>query len=481
VDRGRPGRVVPAAVALAAVAVAAAAGCGGSRERASPAVATVVVDAARPGRAVPRSFLGIATEWDSIRAYAGTAARRRTELVSLLRAAGQAQGAPLALRIGGDSADQAWWDPSGRRRPPKVLYDLGARELDDAAWLAHGLGGPVTLGLNLALGDASNAVTLGRELRRRIGGRLEAVELGNEPDFYGRPDRRWSVPGYFHVRLRKRPASYSAADYGREAQRLLTAVRHGLGPRVRVVAAGFATPRWWPGLPGLLRAWRPAPDVVAGHLYALTRCAGASPGPDWLMAGERAREAATRLAPLARIAHRAGLPWRVTELNSAPCGGRAGMSDSPASALWLADTLFALLAAGAQQADVQTWDHARYAVVALQGKGARPRPALDGMLAFARAAPAGSRLVRTSVRGGDDVRAWATSGHRGTERVLLVVPHGADVRLRRRTSQASCPGAWLATPDGHATLRLRRAGDACRLLVPAESVAVLTVPPAGRG
>jgi len=57
------------------------------------------------------------------------------------------------------------------------------------------------------------------------------------------------------------------------------------------------------------------------------------------------------LAPLAAIARRANLPWRVTELQSAVCGGRPGLSDGRTAALWLTDTLFALLRLGAAQAD----------------------------------------------------------------------------------------------------------------------------------
>jgi len=72
------------------------------------------------------------------------------------------------------------------------------------------------------------------------------------------------------------------------------------------------------------------------------------------------------LAPLAAIARRANLPWRVTELQSAVCGGRPGLSDGRTAALWLTDTLFALLRLGAAQADVHTWDHARYALFALR-------------------------------------------------------------------------------------------------------------------
>jgi len=115
---------------------------------------------------------------------------------------------------------------------------------------------------------------------------------------------------------------------------------------------------------------------------------------------------------------------RVTELNSAVCGGRHGVSDRPAAAVWLADLLFALVNGGAQQADVHTWVHAIYAPFTPTG---RPRPVFAGMAAFARAAPAGSRLAAVRVTGG--VRAWATRDRAGVVRVLLVAPRAVHVTL----------------------------------------------------
>ena len=94
----------------------------------------MAVDVRHTGRVVPKSFLGISVEWDSVSAYAGPAGRRRVALVRLLRGLGR----PLALRIGGDSADQAWWNPGGRRRPRTVLQNVTPATVDSIAWLARG-------------------------------------------------------------------------------------------------------------------------------------------------------------------------------------------------------------------------------------------------------------------------------------------------------------------------------------------------------
>jgi hypothetical protein len=106
------------------------------------------------------------------------------------------------------------------------------------------------------------------------------------------------------------------------------------------------------------------------------------------------------------------------------CGGKRGVSDRRAAAVWLADLLFALVNRGVDQADVHTWVPAVYAPFT---QGGRARAPFAGMAAFARAAPAGSRLVATRVSGG--VRAWATRDDAGVVRVLLVAPRAVRVTV----------------------------------------------------
>src|SRR5439155_17305822 len=150
-----------------------------------------------------------------IGAYAGPTARRRFELVRLLSAVSRAAGAPLALRVGGDSADQAWWNPHRRARPRTVLQDLTPATLQSVGWLARGLGGPVTLDLNLALANPANALALARAARRGLPrGALSTLEIGNEPDLYTSA-RTFRVPGHVHRRLRKR-ARYGPTAYGHD-------------------------------------------------------------------------------------------------------------------------------------------------------------------------------------------------------------------------------------------------------------------------
>lgn len=362
-----------AAVLLLAGAVIAA-GCGGRDPRSDVAV---VVDPSDGGARVPRSFLGLSVEWDSVLPYTGPAGRRDQALARLLTPIGRAAGSPPALRIGGDSGDQAWWNPRGLRpRPRTVLQDVGPAELNGIGWLARTLGGPVTLGLNLALDDPANARALVRAAARRLPpGALRELEIGNEPDLFTR-GRSFRRDGHLHRRLVKDP-HYSPVRYRQAVERYLAA----FGRRPGLVVGNFAGPAWWPQLPGMLARWRGRARVVGAHLYALANCEAPTPPRSWLASSAASADRVASLAPLAATVRRAGLPLVVSELNSAACGGRPAWSDSPEAALWLTDTLFALVRLGAVRADVHTWRGAVYAPFAVRGDRAtarwprsRPRP-----------------------------------------------------------------------------------------------------------
>jgi hypothetical protein len=435
----------------------------------APAV-TVEVDPSHVVRTIPRSFLGLSTEWDSVEAYAGPAARRDVALGALL-APLVARTGGLALRVGGDTADQAWWNPRGRPRPPTVLQDVTPATLDAVGWLARTLGGPVTLDVNLPLGDPSNARALAAAARRRLPrGALDTVEIGNEPDLYTRA-RRWRVPGHLHIRVRKR-VSYGPADYRRAALRYLS-VLSALAPAAPHLAiAGFASRAWWPMLPGLITAALGRVGALSGHLYALPRCRGRAPPASWLLTATASRARAASMAPLIAIAKRDRLPVRVTELNSAACGGRPHFSDSFASALWLTDTLFALLREGVDQADVHTWAHARYALFDVAGARANARPPLTAMTAFARAAPPGSRLVATRASG-HHLRVWATVDGAGTTRLALIAP--AAVRARVVANGSRCAIVWVASRRNERTARVCPRLGRIALALRARTLAVLTI------
>jgi hypothetical protein len=147
---------------------------------------------------------------------------------------------------------------------------------------------------------------------------------------------------------------------------------------------------------------------------------------------------AERLRPAIELSHRAGLPFRLTEINSVTCGGKRGVSDTFATALWAPDALFALLRAGVDAVNVHVRARAVNAAFSLSGRGLLAHPLLYGLMLFDRALGPGARLVPTrlalAARAGRGVhmKVWAVRVSGGGLQVLLINKgtHSISVDLR---------------------------------------------------
>jgi hypothetical protein len=122
------------------------------------------------------------------------------------------------------------------------------------------------------------------------------------------------------------------------------------------------------------------------------------------------------------LSARAGLPLRLTEINSVTCGGRRGVSDTFATALWAPDALFELLHAGVASASVHVRANAINMAFSLTRRGLVAHPLLYGMTLFSRMLGADSQLValRLTTRRSQRIKAWAVRLRGDIMHVLLI-------------------------------------------------------------
>jgi hypothetical protein len=369
----------------------------------------------RLGR-IPPDFMGLGYEVSSVseRGLFTASNRAYVQLVRSLSPQG-------VIRIGGNTSDYASWSANGPAvsSPKATVVDRrGARDL---ATFLRATGWRLIWGFNLGRGTVEEAVDEAVAVASSAGDRLLAFEIGNEPDLFAGVHR---------------PAGYSYADYYGEYRRFKKAIRDKLpnapfaGPDVIVHAD------WLEQF-----AVTEAADLklLTHHYYAEgppdnpTSTIENLLKPNAILPGLLGRlEAASRSARV---------PYRICETNSCFGGGKPGVSDTLAAALWGLDFMFTLAHFNAAGVNLETGvNHlgflSYYTPITPDG----PRPLYYGMLAFSLASH-GERIQLTLDNAGLNVTAYAVRSERGDIWLTLVNKEAT----RNAHVRASCPGIATAS------------------------------------
>ena len=446
---------------------------------AAPQAEVAIAAGARPVP-VPDSFLGLSTEYWAVPEWDRDGAVLN-RVLSLLHVPGDG---PLVLRIGGDSANEALWE-SEAGEFPEWIVELTPSWLGQTSALVRQAGVRLILDLNVVTASpAIRAQWAGAAEAALPHGSIAGFEIGNEPDLYSR--NYWikvvaqTIAASQLLPDSLSPAAY-AADFAQYA-RAVAAVATGIPLLGPAVASSLRGPHW---IAALLASPHPGLRAVTAHEYPYSACTlpGSPRYPTIArLLGEPATAGMARaLKPGVRLAARAGLPYRLTELNSVTCGGRPGVSDTFATALWAPDALFELLRAGVNAVNVHVRPGTSNAAFSLSSHGLSANPLLYGLLLFARTVGHDSTLVPLHVAAGHALalKAWAVRLRSGALHVLLINKgsRSATVTLRlaglgpgsvyrmRAPSVSSrwgmtlggqhlvVSGRWLGTPASEVVLR----------------------------
>lgn len=392
-----------------------------------PVEARVTLGAGAPVT-VPRSFLGISTEYWTIPVWAGQIGLLDRVLAML------SQDGPIRLRIGGDSADRVQWAPT--QELPEWVFELTPSWLRQSSQIVRQTHTSLILDLNLV---TSTPALAARWAKLAIAGlprdSITAFEIGNEPDIYSRSvwQRITAGPGVPPL-----PRSITAASYARSFAAYANALAKA-APGVPLLAPALAEPQRNHGwVSTLVRAPHPGLAGITAHRYPYSACS--KPGSPTFptiarILSENATSGMARAAlTIERISDRAGLPLWMTEINSVTCGGARGVSDTFATALWAPDALFELVRAGVESAS----NHVRPGTINLAfsftPNGLVAHPLFYGLVLFARMLGPGAQLmpVHISAPAALHLKAWAVRLSSGTTHVLLLDkgPRAARVWLK---------------------------------------------------
>ncbi|HWX73666.1 MAG TPA: hypothetical protein VNZ05_00070, partial [Solirubrobacteraceae bacterium] len=337
-SRGR-GAAIAAAALLLALSAFSALGHGESLEGDDPSAraasatghsaggpvqpVAVLFDLRRRGRPVKPGFLGLSFEVASlpqIARYDGGG-----NFIKLLRSLG-----PGVLRFGGASADtRIAWSDASTPTPAWASGVLTESDLRALAKVASSSGWRVLLTLGLAHYEPLAAAHEAGAARAALGSTLAGIELGNEPDAYAN-----------HA-LREEPWTF--AQYDGQAHGYLGAIR-AQAPGIPLAGpdvSGSAAFIDWGSGEARLR-----PQLLTGHHYPLGCHEVPGPSIERLLSAETRQAEDVSLARYMRVARADGIAFRLDETNSVSCGGRAGVSDTFASALWAVSYIARAMAAG---------------------------------------------------------------------------------------------------------------------------------------
>jgi len=415
---------------------------------------------AAPGVTVTVPPVGLSIEYPVMAQDLGSGACPPSALAAELLRLGSP---PLALA--GVSQDMT--APSGARSGSPTSWEAGTLySLPVAFWgqlhcLLMTAKDPLTVGLNLRTGNLSWATQMATEAQSAATAGL-SFSLGNEPDLY-------QLPNYASL---DKPFAGEEAAAASLYLSLATYLRPAIGS-APVVGPELARPADWRyELPHVVEQLHE--QTVGVHLYPLTACASPRAVTIGGLLSTEAANAPARLAWVVADARAAGVASIISEANSASCGGLAGVSDSPAAAVWAVRFVLSALKTGFGEVRFHFSGNS-YDPFVVRGAEVLTRPLESALVALNQwLAPGSSLRTVPGVRG---LLATAV-GETGGGVLLILENERAQARavvLRRayrvQTAVLSPARAGLQT----AILSSR--GGRIRLSVPQNSVlAVSTVP-----
>ena len=403
------------------------------------AKAKLEIDATKAGLTIPQDFTGLSYESAQLANPEFFSAGNK-ELIALFRGLSPSGN----LRLGGGSSEFTTYsdaDPVG----PLPFEVFGP---DTSKTVKHGTvttalalrnlrafldmtGWSCLYGLNLGQGTKENAAAEAAAAYRILGPRLSAFQIGNEADSF---------------RNRYRPATYGPADYMAEWNTFHDAIV------ATTSGAKFAGPDISNKLPFLTAFAEEAPkhkDVIllTAHYYAM----GPARSPDATL--EQLAEPDPKLATMhahslpvvADAMKTAGLLFRMSEGNSCWDGGKPGVSDTLASALWCADMMLRFAALGWCGVNLHGGGNGFYTPIAgAPSTGFTRRPEYFG-IQFAQSFVGASLLAATLTGTASHVTAYALE-HEGRQRFAIINKDDAPVSVEL-PSRASANAMRLSGPS----------------------------------
>lgn len=364
---------------------------GQSPEASATVVASITVNQAASAGKIPPGFVGLSYE----KAHLTDGFFRATNapLVALLKLLG-----PSILRVGANTVDETTWTPMG---PGGTDGQIAKPDVDAFAALVKAAGWTSIYAVNLKTSTATVAADEASYAAGALGASLYGFEIGNEPDLYTSTavEPTWSYDSF-------------KTEWESFATAIRTAVPSApmTGPAAASDYSDYTVP--------FASDEASTIGLLTEHYY---RDNGASPtatvgellSVDSLLAD--------MLSTVAAAAKKNAIAngYRLDEANSLYNGGKQGVSDTFASALWAIDFLFTNARYGSSGVNFHGGNIPGWYTPIADADGAvvEVRPIFYGMLLFALAGS--GNVLTTSVDASVALSAYAVAAADGSTRIVL--------------------------------------------------------------
>ncbi len=412
----------------------------------SPPAARLTIHPGRTGNPIGPDFTGLSYETAQL-GEPDFFSPANTELVGLMRRLGRSG----VLRIGGNTSEFSRWTPdaaaamgaepapaaapvgpdTGKHPPrPTAITPHAIRNLHG---FVEAIGWKLIYGLNMGTGSAETAAEEAAYVINTLGPKVIAFQLCNEPDLFSRNGIR--KPGYNY------------ADFAQEWRRYYEAIRQKV-PNAPFAGPDTAFNNEW--LVPFAKEFKNDVVFLSQHYYA------EGPPTDPSMTIDRLLRPNPRLAAefegMQETRKESGLPFRLAETNSCYSGGKQGVSDTFASALWGAELMYQLAQAGGEGINFHGGGYGWYTPIAgTREKGFIARPIYYGMLLFQQAGS--GQLLESALDYQQDtplLTAYSLRSEDGSVRTAIFNKHqDRNIRIAIQPSEraASATALRLAAPS----------------------------------
>lgn len=249
------------------------------------------------------------------------------------------------LRLGGNTSEFAWFKASANAEPPKIRkietvvghsvaeqYPVTTEAVRNLAAFLRATGWTCLYGMNLGTNTPERAAEEAAFVAKTLGDRLQYFQIGNEVDLFDkhiRDPRTWNVKAYLDEWL----------ACARAIVKVVPNAKFGIPDVASKVAWLSEIATLWPGVQN-----PPMVTTLSHHYYFGGPATNPAVNiPALLKRNDKVhKEAAEASAAAAKMHARV----RMTEGNTCYRGGKPGVSDVFAAALWAADYALTLASYG---------------------------------------------------------------------------------------------------------------------------------------